>query len=150
MPFRKSLLCWLCISLFIIQARSQQPIASTSMNNVSLHFDVDENGIPQYSVFFGGKPVMKPSRLGFIINDSVHIDSNFQIIKTDSLAIDETWKPVWGELAQIRNHYKQITFHLQQQTAPNLLLNIVFKLFEDGVGFPVRISGSAGFKIHYH
>ncbi len=93
------------------------------------------NGIPQYSVFFSGKPVMKPSRLGFIINDSIHIDSNFQIIKTDSLAVDETWKPVWGEVAQIRNHYKQITFHLQQQKAPNLLLNIVFKVFEDGVGF---------------
>ena len=135
MPLRKYLLCLLCISLFIIQARSQERTASTSMNKVSLHFTINENGIPQYSVFFNGKPVMKPSRLGFIINDSIHIDSNFQIIKTDSLAVDETWKPVWGEVAQIRNHYKQISFHLQQQKAPNLLLNIVFKVFEDGVGF---------------
>ena len=134
MSLKKCLLCWLCLSLFIIKARSQQPIASTSMNQVSLHFDVNNNGIPQYSVSFSGKPVIKPSRLGFVINDSVHIDSNFQIIKTDSLAVDETWKPVWGEVAQIRNHYKQITFHLQQKSS-NLLMNIVFRVFEDGVGF---------------
>ena len=123
------------ILLLFTSAEAQQTHAiDAAMNKISLHFDVNEGGTLHYSVSFNGKPVIKPSRLGFVINDSIHIDSGFQVIKTDSLAVDETWKPVWGEVAQIRNHYKQITFHLQQKSS-NLLMNIVFKVFEDGVGF---------------
>ncbi len=105
------------------------------MNRVTLEFSLDQTGIPHYSVTFSGRQVIKPSRLGFKIKDVLGLDSNFQIIKTDSINVDETWKPVWGEVNQIRNHYKQITFKLQQKNAPNLLLNIVFKVFEYGIGF---------------
>ena len=105
------------------------------MNKVKLVWSLSPSGIPQYSVFFTGKPVVKPSSLGFVLDDSIHLDSNFQIIKTDSLTVDETWKPVWGEVSQIRNHYKQLTVHLQQNTSQHLLLNIVFRVFEDGVAF---------------
>jgi hypothetical protein len=79
--------------------------------------------------------VIIPSALGFYLNDSLHLDRNFKIIKIDSLIKDETWEPVWGEVKQIRNHYKQVAAHLQQNKAPGLLLNIVFRIFEEGVGF---------------
>lgn len=124
----------LCMG-FCINAWSQEKPVSISMNKVSLAFSLDESGIPRYAVSYNGKPVIKPSRLGFTLQNNVAADSNFQIQKTDSLAVDETWKPVWGEVSRIRNHYKQITFHLKQKSAPNLLLNIVFRVFEDGVGF---------------
>ena len=105
------------------------------MNKVKLEFSLNQNGVPQYEVFFGEKPVIMPSRLGFKLDNSIILDSNFQLIKTDSLTVDETWKPVWGEVSHIRNHYKQLTFQLQQKNTLNLLLNIVFKVFEDGVAF---------------
>ena len=76
-----------------------------------------------------------PSNLGFKLSDGIALDSNFQLTKTDTSTVDETWKPVWGELKQIRNHYKQLTFHLQQNDSLHLLLNIIFRVFEDGVAF---------------
>lgn len=134
MSILKGFLLLLCTGFILSNAWCQKLVESASMNRVSLYFNLDDKGIPEYSVSFNGKSVIKPSRLGFILKDGVTLDSNFQIIKTDSLAVDETWKPVWGEVAHIRNHYKQISFHLQQQKS-NLLLNIVFKVFEDGVAF---------------
>ncbi len=109
--------------------------AGASMNNIKFEFNLDQKGTPQYAVFFEGKPVILTSNLGFKLNNNLALDSNFLLIKTDSTAVDETWKPVWGEVNQIRNHYKQLTFHLQQNDSLHLLLNIIFRVFEDGIGF---------------
>ncbi|MBC7886465.1 MAG: glycoside hydrolase family 97 protein [Ferruginibacter sp.] len=135
MSIKKSLLCSLFITVFISNAWSQNQAVTTSMNKVSISFLLDQSGIPLYSVTFGGRLVIKASRLGFRLQNNIALDSNFQIIKTDSLTVDETWNPVWGEVKQIRNHCKQVTFRLRQKSSPNLLLNIVFKVFADGVGF---------------
>ncbi len=62
--------------------------------------------------------------------------------------IDQTWQPVWGEVRDIRNHYEQLVIHLEktdppgareggQQATPatHRLLDLVFRVFADGVGF---------------
>ncbi len=136
MGIKNGLLCLLCIGVSCRNAFAQiKNVATASMNKVNLEFSLDRSGIPQYAVFYAGKPVIKPSRLGFKLNDTLSLDSNFQVIKLDSAASDETWKPVWGEVSDIRNHYNQLTLYLQQKNSPGLLMNIVFKVFEDGVGF---------------
>ena len=132
---RKSILCLLGTLLFMAYAVAQNQVSSASMNKVNLDFRLDATGIPQYSVSFDGRPVILASRLGFKLNNNISLDSNFKIIKTQTKSVDETWKPVWGEVSQIRNHYNELTILLEQQTAPKILLNIVFKVFEDGVGF---------------
>jgi glucan 1,4-alpha-glucosidase len=136
MSIKKYLLSLLCVGLCIINAFSQQKNeVIASLNNVKLSFSLDLNGVPRYTVLYKDKSVIESSRLGFLLDNTIKLDSNFQLLKTDTSSFDETWKPVWGEVNQIRNHYQQITIRLKQKTAPNLMLNIVFKVFEDGVGF---------------
>ncbi len=134
MPIIKSGLFLLCAALIVSDLWSQKQGASITMDKVSLEFNLNPMGIPQYSVSFGSKQVIKPSRLGFKL-ENITLDSNLQILKTDTATVDESWKPVWGEVSQIRNHYKQIVYHLQQKSAPHVLLNVVFKMFADGIGF---------------
>ncbi len=134
MPIRNFFSLLLFITLANSNAWAQQK-AGASMNKIKFEFNLDQKGTPQYAVFFEGKPVILPSRLGFKFNNSIALDNNFQLIETDSISLDESWEPVWGEVKQIRNHYKQLTFHLQQNDSLNLLLNIIFRVFEDGVGF---------------
>ena len=132
---KRVLVYFLCFTIFSKGIAQEIKATTASMQKVHLAFGLEQDGVPKYAVYFSGKQVIKPSRLGFKLKEGIALDSNFQIIKTDSVTVDETWKPVWGEVNQIRNHYKQLTFSLQQKSAPNLLLNIVFRLFEDGVGF---------------
>nr|WP_315817884.1 glycoside hydrolase family 97 N-terminal domain-containing protein [Paraflavitalea speifideiaquila] len=40
-----------------------------------------------------------------------------------------------GEVNSIRNQYEELTVALRQRKTPNRLLNIVFRVFEEGVGF---------------
>jgi glucan 1,4-alpha-glucosidase len=136
MPVKKlfSFFIVVCFSCLNVSAQ-QKNTAEASLGKIKLEFNLDANGVPSYNVLFAGKKVILSSRLGFRINNNVLLDSNFIVIKTSSRSVDETWKPVLGELGTIRDHYSQLTIQLQQKTAPGILLNIVFKVFEEGLGF---------------
>lgn len=73
--------------------------------------------------------------MGFNIENSVALHQNMELTSSTSTSKDDTWKPVWGEVSSIRNHYNQLTIHLREKKEPFRLLDIVFKVFEDGVGF---------------
>ena len=134
MPFKLFRVWFLICFLNAIRAVSVSA-QTISLNKMSFSFWLGEKDIPFYSVSYNSKPVIKTSRLGFILKNDLSLDSNFEIIKTDTLSHDDTWQPVWGEQKNIRNHYKQLTIHLREKAAPNRLLNIIFRVFEDGVGF---------------
>ncbi len=61
--------------------------------------------------------------------------SKFDITAVDSLIFDESWKPVWGEVSSIRNHYKQIRFTVKEKSKAGIVMQIVFRVFNDGIGF---------------
>ncbi|MEP6712808.1 MAG: glycoside hydrolase family 97 protein [Ferruginibacter sp.] len=123
------------ICFFYLSALPQELKATqASLNKIKLELNLNPTGAPVYSVFFAGKPVILSSHLGFKLNDTISLANDFKMLKTESVIKDETWKPVWGEVSTIHNHYNQLTVHLQQKSS-GLLLNIVFKVFEDGVGF---------------
>jgi hypothetical protein len=106
-----------------------------NMNKVKLDFKLDANGRPVYDVFYGQQSVINPSHLGIKLLDDSNFDDHFEIKGAERKTVDENWDPVWGEVKHIRNHYEQLTIHLKQQNAPKRLLDIVFRVFEDGVGF---------------
>lgn len=134
---------WIVCSLVVwgSQSYSQGTAATISMNKVQLGFRLNSQGSPMYEVAYGGQVVVKPSSLGFKLNNGTQLHNDFQVVQIDSSLVDETWKPVWGEVSQIRNHYKQLTVQLQQKTAPHLRLNINFRVFDDGVGFRYEFPG---------
>jgi len=128
---------FVCLLGFIALGTAAQnnKAVNASMNKVRLEFTLDGDGRPVYSVTYGQTPVIKPSHLGIkLLNDS-NFDDHFELAGADRKSVDETWNPVWGEVSHIRNHYDQVTVHLKQQAGQKRLLDIVFRVFEDGVGF---------------
>lgn len=96
------------------------------------------DGSPVYSVKYKDKPIVRESRLGFELKDQPQLTSKFRILKSEVSETNEVWKPVWGEVAAIRNHYRQSTITLQQKLdgmTPGRQLVIRFRVFNDGVGF---------------
>ena len=122
------------LSLILLNTTVIAQSFTATMQRVNLKFSLDKNGTPFYDVNYGNKPVIIDSKLGFKLVNDTALDVGFELLKTDSSVVDETWKPVWGEVSQIRNHYKQVTAHLQQKITGRLL-DISFRIFEDGVAF---------------
>jgi hypothetical protein len=80
-----------------------------------------------------------------LLQNQPGFDKGFTIAKIDSSATDETWAPVWGEVKQIRNRYKELSVTLQQAAAKNRRLVVRFRLYDDGLGFRYEFPAQAGF-----
>jgi hypothetical protein len=144
---KRTLSC-IIFSLFMynyLSAQQMQPITA-GMNKVKLEFTMDAGGKPTYAVYYDQKAIIKSSHLGIKILNDVGMDSNFMVTGTETKTVDEQWKPVWGEVSSIRNHYNQVTVHLRQQNTAGRLLDIVFRVFEDGVGFRYEFPKQANLK----
>jgi hypothetical protein len=152
-----------CLYMFFLfqNARAQQPETGSMgkpetamMDRVKLSFSLDPEGRPFYSVDFDGKPVVFPSRLGFALNEDSLFYKGFKLVGTERKEFDEGWQPVWGETKSIRNHYQQLTVYLRKPASPGTglagagspqrFLNIVFRVFSDGVGFRYEFPKQAG------
>ena len=107
-----------------------------------MDFSIQNGGVPTYKLSYKGKEVIKPSKLGLELktkdvpeNDSKNsLYSNFEVVGSKTAIFDETWQPVWGESKNIRNHYNEILVDLKQK-GTDRLMNIRFRLFDDGLGF---------------
>ncbi|MDI1307255.1 MAG: glycoside hydrolase family 97 protein [bacterium] len=98
-------------------------------------FSLQNDGTPSYSLSYKGKAVVKPSKLGLELkNDKKSLLNDFTVIDTKTSTFDENWKPVWGEVASIRNHYNELAVTLNQKETDRQIV-IRFRLFDDGLGF---------------
>ena len=98
-----------------------------------MHFEVDGMGCPVYTLSYKGKPVIKRSRLG-LEAEGFSLREGFQLQKAETATFDETWKPVWGEVSSIRNHYNELAVTLHQPKEDRTI-RIRFRLYDDGLGF---------------
>ncbi|MFV7233878.1 glycoside hydrolase family 97 protein [Flavobacterium sp. ZB4R12] len=123
-------LLWLA---FFNTANSQQ--LKSPNEKFVMEFSLQNDGTPSYSLNYKGKAVVKPSKLGLELkNDKKSLLNDFTVIDTKTATFDETWKPVWGEVATIRNHYNELAVTLNQKGTDRQIV-IRFRLFDDGLGF---------------
>ena len=118
---------------------SAQQVKSPN-GNVELKFSLDGTR-PTYEMSYKGKTVIKPSHLGLELAKDKHASrklketdlmDGFTVVDTKTSTFDETWKPVWGETATIRNHYNELAVTLQQKERTIVLR---FRVYDDGIGF---------------
>ena len=126
------LTCFLLV-LFMGSAAMAEGITSPN-GQLQLNFSVNPQGEPVYELFYKGKAVIKPSKLGLELKNDPGLMNGFTLADTRTSTFDETWEPVWGEVRQIRNHYNEIAVTLNQK-AQNRNIIIRFRLFDDGLGF---------------
>lgn len=103
--------------------------------NLKLNFELLDNGTPSYSLIYRGKIAIKPSKMGLeLVNDSKSLLNDFIVMDSIESSYNETWKPVWGEVKEIRNNYNELKIVLNQKGLERTLI-ICFRLFNDGLGF---------------
>ncbi|MDH6310426.1 hypothetical protein M2451_003698 [Dysgonomonas sp. PFB1-18] len=121
--------------------------------NLIMKFSLQDKGVPTYELTYKGKTVIKSSKLGLELKgESVELNfgaeadiknriesgmslyDNFRIADVQTSTFDETWKPVWGEVNNIRNHYNELAVTLNQTNTDRSIV-IRFRLFDDGLGF---------------
>ena len=118
-------------------AWADETLASVSSPDQALRVAVllAGDGRLSYQVERRGKPLIAPSRLGFVLANGPQLDGGFSLAGQSSSEHDDTWEQPWGERRFVRNHYRELRVELVQKEHANRRLAVVFRVFDDGVGF---------------
>ncbi len=92
-------------------------------------------GKAAYTVSYKGSTQIDTSYLGFEFKDQSSLTENLSIKNQSLKTVDETWEMVWGEQREVRNNYNELRLTLQENKAPNRTFDVVFKAYNDGIGF---------------
>ena len=154
---RLKLFIWMLLLPFAATAQTMM----SPNGQVAVNFYLADNGVPTYEMTYKGKTVIKPSTLGLELAKDKHASKgfdetdlldHFRITNVEKDSFDETWKPVWGETATIRNCYNEMAVTLTQnydkpvykgkdndrglarETQKRTMI-IRFRVYDDGIGF---------------
>lgn len=123
----------LALSLFATGSAWAQTLKSPD-GNLVLDFHLSGTETPVYSLDYKGMPVIKESKMGFVLHPDFQFNQDFEIVDTKFTESDTTWETVWGQNKEIRDNHKEMLVALRQKKT-GWLLNIRFRLFDDGLGF---------------
>ena len=130
------------LAALLVPAWASAQTVTSPNGNVKLTFSLSETGQPTYEMTYKEKAVIKPSHLGLELAKDKHASKGeqetdlmdgFKVTNTQTSTFDETWKPVWGETATIRNHYNELQVNLRQEAADRDII-IRFRVYDDGMG----------------
>jgi len=108
---------------------------SSPDGRIMVELDSDPDGRPTYAVQRDGKPLLAPSRLGFLLVDTPKLDRAIAVTAPRTRTFDETWEQPWGERRRIRNHYNELRVTLAENAKPRRHLELVVRVYDDGFGF---------------
>ena len=129
------------MALLLLPLMATAQTVTSPNGNVEVKFSLD-NGRPTYEMTYKGKAIVKPSHLGLELVKTKHASKGmeetdlmdgFTVTDTQTSTFDETWKPVWGQTATIRNHYNEMAVTLNQPASKRNIV-IRFRVYDDGMG----------------
>ena len=122
------------VMVFSIFGMNAQELKSPN-GNFKMIFTLENDGTPTYQLFMKNKEIIKKSKLGLELQkDKKSLLNDFKLVNEVRNTFDETWKTVWGEETEIRNHYNELVLTLKQNETERQVI-IRFRLFNDGLGF---------------
>ena len=113
---------------------AQKAISLSSPNgNINFKFRSGKTS-PAYDINFKGKPVIvqSPMSLSF---DEGEFKSNLQMLPPLYREADEKYVLTVGKTKAVNEHFKEVIIPLKQTTKPYRQVNIVVRIFNDGVAF---------------
>jgi alpha-glucosidase len=133
-------------ALFLSCESSRLPLMITSPDeNLEVMISLDEAGIPNYSISYNKRIILKESSLSLQIKNWDKL-AGFNLIGTDRISHHNEYEMIVGKSKQVENHYNQLTVKLEASNLPGKRVNLIFRLFNDGAAIRYHIPEAAGIK----
>ena len=126
--------CIMLPSVVLALPANEGLVLRSPNGELEMVFGLSEKGEPHYALTYKGKDVIKESRLGYSLKPEYVFDSGFEVVESSRDTVDYSWEPVLGENKVIRDNHNEL-FVALRQSSTGWLLNLRFRLFDDGLGF---------------
>lgn len=130
-------------------AQQARPVATATSpdGSIVLTVSTDSDARPTWSLSRKGKLLIAPSKLGFILTDGLNMVRGFSIAGSETTSGKETWEQPWGERRYVTDHHNELLVRFRQSDVQGArLMNVRFRLFDDGVGFRYELPEQPGLK----
>ncbi len=138
-PAMKKLRFALSLALFtgmpLLSQSQTTDVLESPDGHLQVRLATDTEGHLSYEVNYKDLAVIRPSRLGFLLEKPHMRLQRFLVLDRQNASADTTWEPVLGEVARIRNHHNELALELQDATGSGIRVMVRFRVFDDGVGF---------------
>jgi alpha-glucosidase len=98
----------------------------------------------QYSVRYNNTEIIRPSGLELDFKNGATLRGNLEMVKNQRSTVNETWERVWGKRKIVFNNYNQLVLELQEKVKPRRRINILFRLYDDGVALRYELPVQKG------
>ena len=122
---------------FFVREEVERGILSPN-GQIKCHFSLNGGKI-SYAVFKNDKPILSPSKLGFLICGEEPLGENLKLIRSEHRKHTEDIELPWGEDRYIPNNYTETAFYLAEKRPPNRIFTLRFRVFDNGVAFRYEI-----------
>ena len=122
------------IAVLLVSMSSTGQELNSPNSDLTMSFELLTDGTPTYTLHYKNKEVIAQSKLGLeLVNEGMSLRNGFKVSNIETNSFDETWTPVWGEQAEIRNHYNELAITLEQPEKDRHII-IRFRLYNEGLG----------------
>ncbi len=136
---------WLVLIMALAMSCSHSYQTTSPDGSLKLTVNI-KDGKASYAVAKDSRQVIVNSALGFILANGDNFNSNFKVTGVLKETHDDTWEQPWGEDQYVRNNYNELKLCLQEKNGLKRRMDIVFRLFDDGLGFRYEIPGQENIK----
>ena len=112
----------------------------------TLEVTVMVDGPLRYAVNVDGRPILRESRLGLRFRDGAELGRDVQLVKAVRTATDTAWENPFGKRRQVRDRHNELRLLLRERGKPGRQFEVIFRAFNDGLGFRYVLPPDAGFK----
>lgn len=125
--------------IFLCTFVAAESLEVNSPNGVlKVTFTLDD-GEPRYAVTRFDREVVRTSRMGFVLRDANPLSRDFQILESELRNVDDIWNTILGERKVVRDNFIELTVQLQEKSGDKRRMNVIFRAFNDGIGFRYEI-----------
>jgi len=96
-----------------------------------------------YQVNYRKQSVLRASKLGLQFKNQGVLQGQLMVDAANTRSNDSQWQPVWGQNAQVRDHFNELTLSLRESVAPARRFTMVFRSYNDGVAFRYQVPAQA-------
>ena len=87
---------------------------------------------PCWNVTYGGNKFIESGLLGIELGAD-DFSGSYALIGTERATGNTTWKPVWGSLSEVRDHYNEVTVKLQETAGRRRIFHVALRAYDEGV-----------------
>ncbi len=128
--------CFIAIMFAMLPCSAQKTYKAASPGKSNeLVFSLTKTGQPQYTLTSGGKTVIAPSLMGFEFDGLAKMTDGFRVASTEKKSVNTTWEQPWGESRKVKDNHNELTIHLEETGGAKRKMDIIFRVFDDGLGF---------------